>query len=301
MPARSVVIQLQAGIGQAILPDHRKMVPGKQYVVSWDVFQKLSNGARQNVVQVVSVNTDTTTTGSFLAAQTDNSTNSQISIQNILTTVSTTPIAWSVGGFPATGFDAETFTGVGPNITGAYGGNTLQGPAGERYMYVYNPSVNISGGQVLTWVDENNRFVTNARPTYTVLQDGQGTSYVQSIVNSGTSPSTIVTKQGRFAGVALVNVPSGNYGWIQVEGICPAVSVSGAAVLAGATLAVSTAGAAKSQAATATVVSGNVVTGSPLANNVFGTAITSGTNTTIVADIRSGKAKKPYVRFLNNN
>lgn len=301
MPARSVVIQLQNGIGQAILPDHRKMVPGRQYVVDWETFQKLSDGARQNVIQVVSVNSDTTTTGSFLPAQTDTGNNAQLNIQAVLTTVSTTPITWDAAGFAAMGFDEDTFTGVAPNITGAGGGNTLQGPAGERYMYVYNPTTNISGGQVVTWVDQVNRFVTNGRPTYTIIQDGLGTQYQQSIVNSGTSPSTIGTTQGGFAGVALVNVPSGNYGWIQTEGICPAVQISGN-IAAGATLAVGGTGVAKSQAATATVVSGNVVTGSPLANNVFGTAVTSGTtNDKIVADIRSVKAKKPYVRFLNKN
>ena len=61
MPARSFVVQLQPGVGQAILPDHRKMLPGIQYVVDADTFSKISVGARQNVIQVVSVNTDATT------------------------------------------------------------------------------------------------------------------------------------------------------------------------------------------------------------------------------------------------
>ena len=302
MPARSVVVQLQAGVGQAVLPDHRKMVPGKTYVIDWDTFQKISNSARQNVIQVVTINNDSTTTGSFVPAQTDSGYNSQLNLQAVLTTVSTTPINWDAGGFAAQGFDADTNTGVQPNIVGAGGGNTLQGPAGERYMYIYNPSTNISGGQVLTWFDENNRYATNTRPSYVIIQDGQGTAFQQSVIDSTTSPSTVGTKQGRFAGVALVNVPSGNYGWIQSEGICPAVSISGN-IAAGATLAVATAsGWAKSQAATATVVSGGIVTGSALANNVFGTAVTSGTtNDKIVVDIRSFKAKKPYVRFLNKN
>ena len=301
MPARSVVIQLQNGVGQAILPDHRKMLPGKQYVIDWDTFQKISNGARQNIIQVVSVNNDTTTTGSYQVAQTETSNNSQINIQAILTTVSTTPIAWDLAGFGAQGFDADSYTGVGPVITGNAGGNTLQGPAGERYMYVYNTASGIAASDVCVWSDESNRFVTSTRPAYIVVQDGQGTQFQVTVTNSGTSPSTIGTKQGRFAGVALVTIPSGNYGWIQSEGICPSVSVSGVVAL-GQTLAVSaTPGKGKSQAASATTVSGVVVTGSPLANNLFGTAITSGTNTTIVADIRSVKAKKPYVRFLNKN
>jgi len=301
MPARSVVIQLQNGVGQAILPDHRKMLPGRQYVVDWDTFQKISNGARQNIIQIVSVNNDTTTTGSYQVAQTETGNNSQINIQAILTTVSTTPIAWDLAGFAAQGFDADSFTGVAPNITGNSGGNTLQGPAGERYMYVYNTASGIAASDVCVWSDESNRFVTSTRPAYIVVQDGQGTQFQVTVTNSGTSPSTIGTKQGRFAGVALVTIPSGNYGWIQSEGICPSVSVSGV-ITVGQTLAVSaTPGKGKSQAASATTVSGVVVTGSPLANNLFGTAITSGTNTTIVADIRSVKAKKPYVRFLNKN
>lgn len=301
MPARSVVIQLQPGIGQAVLPDHRKMVPGVQYVVDWETFQKISNGARQNIISVVSINTDTSTTGSFLPAQTDTGINGVLNLQQALVTTSTTPISWEAAGFAAQGFDGVAGIGVTATFSGSTVNNTLIGPAGERYMYVYNPASGIAASDVCVWADETNRFVTSTRPAYYVAQDGQGTSYVVTFNNTGTSPTTVGTKQGRFAGIALTTIASGYYGWIQIEGICPSVNVSGA-ITAGQTLAVAaTPGKAKSQAASATTVSGNIVSGSALANNVFGTAVTSGTNTTVVVDIRSGKAKKPYVRVLNKN
>ena len=309
MPARSVILQLQPGITQATLPDHRLMKPGIQYTVDWETFTKISDGARQNVVQVVAINGDTTTaSGSFLPAQSSTGVNAQINLQGLLSTVSQSLTSFTIAGFAAQGYDAGgtqgAGTGVGIGITspGSAANQVLTGPANERYQLVYNPSTNISGGQVTVWNDENNRFVTNARPTYTVLQDGQGTEYVASFTNTATTPATIGTKQGRFAGVALVNIPSGYYGWVQIEGICPAVSVSGA-VTAGATLAVNaaTAGTAKSQAATVKTVSGSVVTGTSLANNVFGTALTTAVSGTVAAEIRSGRAKRPYVRFLNKN
>ena len=301
MPARSVVIQLQQGVGQAVLPDHRKMVPNKTYVVDWDTFQKLSRGARQNIVQVVSVNTDTSTTGSYFPAQTSTSTNGVLDLQNILTSVSATPVNYALAGFAAQGYDGTGGIGVGPTVSGSATNNVLTGPAGERYMYVYNPASGIAASDVCVWNDEANRFVTSTRPSFIVVQDGQGTQFEVTFNNTDTSPTTIGTKHGRFAGVALVTIPSGNYGWIQIEGICPSVSVSGA-ITAGQTLSVSaTNGKAKYQPATAATVSGNIVSGSAFANNTFGTAITAGTNTTIVADIRSQKAKKPYTRVLNKN
>lgn len=304
MPARSVVVQLQPGVGQAILPDHRKMLPGIQYVIDWETFDKLSLGARQNVIQVVSVNADATTaSGSYVIAQSSTGVNAQLSLSTVLTTVGTTPTSYTLAGFGAQGYDAGgtngTNTGVGVN--GALN-QVLTGPAGERYLYVYNPSTAVTSGQVAVWYDEINRYITNARPTYQVFVDGQGTQYVASSNDTATTPTTIGTKAGRFAGVALVTIPSGNYGWIQVEGYAPYVSASGN-FAAGATLAVGGTGVANAQAAGATVVNGTTVSGSALSNNVFGTALStlSGTGF-IAADIRLvNKVKKPYNRFLNKN
>jgi len=307
MPARSLVIQLQPGVQQAILPDHRKMLPGIQYVIDWETFDKLSLGARQNIIQVVTVNTDSTTAGSFVIAQSSTGVNQQLSLNTVLTTVSTTPTTYTLAGFGAQGYDAGgtygTNTGVGPSNTGNAANQTLNGPAGERYMYVYNPGAPVTSGQVSVWSDENSRFITNTRPTYQVFVDGQGTQYQASTNDTTVTPTVIGTKQGRFAGVALVTIPSGNYGWIQTEGFCPYVSVSGA-VAAGSTLAVNGVGVGAAQAPGAVTVNGTTVSGSAFANNVFGTALTSNASGQgfIQADIRLvNRVKKPYTRFLNKN
>jgi hypothetical protein len=300
MPARSVVIQLQNGIGQAILPDHRKMVPGRQYTVDWDTFQKLSNSARQNIVQVVSVINDSTTT--FNAALTD-SANPNFNISTILTTTTTSAVNYNFAGQGFQGYDVNGNVGVGSNVgstvSGAAVNNVIIGPAGERYMYVYNGSVTASGGQVLVWADYNNRIATVARPTLLVLQDGQGTSYIPATTVSG----AVGTKQGQFAGVALATFSGSAYGWLQIDGVCPSVSVSGTVAI-GNTVAVGVSGTGKVQAATnASVSSNGVVSGTALANNVFGTVLASGTTAGgyYVVDIRSTKAKKPYTRVLNKN
>jgi len=293
MPSRSIIVQLRAGVGQAILPDHRKMLPGVQYVIDWDTFQKISNGARQNVIQVVGVNSDTiTASGSYVVAQTAGSSNTQLNIQQVLTTVSTTPITYNVAGFAAQGWNSTTNTGVTPAVSGSFTAQALNGPSGERYVYALNnTTTNISGSAVAVWADMNNGFITAARPTYQIVTDGQGTEYQISVNNTATNPVTIGTKQGNFAGVALVLIPSGNYGWIQTKGLAPSVLVSGV-VNVGDTVAVGLQGAGKVQAPSAS---------SALVNNVFGTALASGTNTTVAVDLRSLKAKPAYVRFLNKN
>ena len=306
MPSRSLVIQLQPGVQQAILPDHRKMLPGIQYVIDWETFDKLSLGARQNIIQVVTVNTDSSTSGSFVLAQSSTGVNQQLSLNTLLTTVSTTPTSYSLAGFAAQGYDAGgtagTNTGVGPSSTGSAFNQTLTGPAGERYVYVYNPSTAITSGQVTVWFDEISRFVTNARPTYQVFVDGQGTQYQASTNDITISPTVIGTKQGRFAGIPLVTIPSGNYGWVQIEGFNPYVSASGN-FSAGTTLSVGYTGVANAQAGGATTVIGTTVSGSALSNNVFGTALTSLSGTGFIqVDIRSvNRSKKPYNRFLNKN
>jgi len=303
MPARSVVVQLQNGVGQAILPDHRKMLPGVQYVIDWDTFEKISNGARQNVIQVVSINNDSSNLPStFVPAQTQTGSNNFLNIQSALTTTSTTPFSWQAAGFAAQGVDGNGAVGVGPT-TYVELGSALIGPANERYEYVFNGGATVASGGVAVWLDENNRVITNNRPAYNVFVDGQGTQFVQSVNVTGALISgqvSIGTKQGRFAGVPVVTIASGYFGWIQTEGFCPYLTVSGA-VTAGATLAVGGAGVAVSQAGGSEVITGITVSGTALSNNVFGTALTAATNGALTADLRSVSSKIKYKRFLNKN
>ena len=300
MPSRYVQVSLQPGVGQAILPDHRKLLPGQTLIVDYDSFKKISLQARQNLLTFIPVSDVVTTSGSFVPAQVGTGVNAQLNIESALYTVSATPINYNAAGFSAQGFtDPSTNTGVGLNQAnfGNATNNDFTGPGGERYTYIFNTGVNISGTQVVVWSDKVNRFVTNQRPTYQVVKDGLGTQYVTSFTDSTTSPSTVGTQQGAFAGVALVNIPSGYFGFVQIEGFCPAVTVSGV-VANGGTLAVGGVGAAVYQPSTLTTTTNNgLVSGSALSNNVFGTALTSGTNATVAADIRSTMAKQPYSRF----
>jgi len=341
MAARSFIIQLQPGVGQAILPDHRKMLPGLQYVVDAETFGKISLGARQNIIKVVSVNLDntgnaslTTSSGTFVPAQVSSGLNTQavasgVSWFNLLTTVGTSASSFGsfgLAGFSAQGYDAGGTQGAGagvgtPNSTlsGTASNQTLVGPEGNRYTLVYNgTNVAISGGWSTVWLDEVNRYVTPSGATpYQVNADGLGTSYIISSNTSlpstlGTNVTTVGTRQGAFAGISLVNIPAGNFGWVLIEGTHPNVAVpSGTAV--GSTVAVGSGtganlGVARTVSPTATSVSAaGVVTGSALANNVFGTALTaavSGTSTNqwfAAVEVRSRRVKKPYVRVLNKN
>lgn len=304
MPSRYIQVALQPGVGQAILPDHRKLLPGQTLIVDYETFKKISLQARQNLLSFTPVSDVVTTSGSFVPAQVGTGVNAQLNIEAALYTTSTTPINYNAAGFSAQGFtDPLTNTGVGINQSnfGYATNNDFTGPAGERYTYVFNAGVNISGTQVLVWSDKNNRFVTNQRPTYQVAKDGLGTQYVTTFTDATTNPTTVGTEQGAFAGVALVNIPSGYFGFIQIEGFCPAVSVSGL-VANGGTLAVGGVGVAVYQPSTLTTTTTNgIVSGSALANNVFGTALVSGTNSTVAADIRVTKSKPIYQRFLNKN
>jgi hypothetical protein len=337
MAARSFVIQLQPGVGQAILPDHRKMLPGYTYTVDAETFSKISLGARQNVIKVVNVNLDDTGTssvatasGTYVLAQASTGLNTQavasgVSFANILTQVSPNVSTFSIAGFAAQGYDAGgtagTNTGISlpvSTLSGAASNQTLIGPDGSRYALAYNgTSSTISGGWATVWYDEFNRYISTASGVnYTVVSDAIGTPYTVSANVSGTSTqggyvTAVGTKQGAFAGVTLVNIPAGNFGYIQIEGYCPNVAVaSGTAV--GATVAVSgtsNIGYAAVPSNTVTSVGGNgVVTGSAQANNVFGTVLTapaSGSTTGgqffAAVEIRSRRVKKPYVRVLNKN
>jgi hypothetical protein len=304
MPSRYIQVSLQPGVGQAILPDHRKILPGQTLTIDYDTFKKISLQARQNILTFNPVSDSVTTASGFVPAQTGTGVNAQLNIQSALYTVSQTAINYNAAGFSAQGFtDPNTNTGVGINSVnfGNTTNNDFTGPAGERYAYVFNAGVNISGTQVVVWSDQSNRFVTNQRPTYQVAKDGLGTQYPTTFTDTTTSPSTVGTTQGQFAGVALVNIPSGYFGFIQIEGFCPAVTVSGV-VNNGATLAVGGIGVAVYQpSALTTTTTNGIVSGSALSNNVFGTALVSGTNSTVAADIRSTKPKTPYSRFLNKN
>jgi hypothetical protein len=304
MPSRYIQVSLQPGVGQAILPDHRKLLPGQTLTIDYDTFKKITLQARQNLLSFTPVSDSVTTASGFVPAQTGTGVNAQLNIQSALYTVSATPINYNAAGFSAQGFtDPLTNTGVGINQSnfGYATNNDFTGPAGERYTYVFNAGVNISGTQVLVWSDKKNRFVTNQRPSYQVARDGLGTQYPVTFTDSTTNPTTVGTEQGQFAGVALVNIPSGYFGFIQIEGFCPAVTVSGA-VTNGATLAVGGIGVAVYQpSALTTTTTNGIVSGSALSNNVFGTALVSGTNSTVAADIRSTKSKPIYQRFLNKN
>jgi hypothetical protein len=336
MAARSFVIQLQPGVGQALLPDHRKMVPGIQYVVDAETFSKISLGARQSVIKVVSVNLDdtgsanaATASGTYLLAQSSSGVNlmaaaSGQSFFSYLTQVGTTLSSVSIAGFAAQGFDAGGTQGVGAGVSfasstlsGSASNQTVIGPDGSRFTLAYNgTSSTISGGWCTVWQDEGNRYISTASGiTYTVVADGIGTPYNISAITtlSGVAGNvtTVGTKQGAFSGVALVNIPAGNFGWIQIEGYCPNVAVaSGTAV--GATVAVSGTSnigyAAVPTNTTAATSSAGVVTGTALANNVLGTVLTapaSGSSTGgqffSAVEIRSRRVKKPYVRVLNKN
>ena len=327
MSARSFVIQLQAGVGQAILPDHRKMLPGVQYVVDADTFSKISLGARQNVISVVSVNTDTVSaSGSYVLAQSSTGVNMMAAASgqgffSYLSQVSPNVSTVSLAGFAAQGFDAGGTAGAGAGVSlaqtalsGSAANQTVIGPDGSRYTLVYNGTAStISGGWATVWQDENNFYVSTASGiSYQVKQDAIGTSYVNSVNTtlSGVNGNvvTVGTKSGGFAGVALVDIPAGNFAWVQIEGLVPKVAVaSGTAI--GATVAVSgtsVAGYLAVPASTTTSVSSaGVVTGSALANNVVGTVLTtptlSGGQFFAQVDIRSRRVKKPYVRVLNKN
>ena len=337
MSVRSYVIQLQAGVGQALLPDHRKMLPGVQYVVDADTFSRISLGARQSVIKVVSVNTDSTSTsGTFYPAQTSTGYNLQalggVSFQNILSQTSSTLSgiagSFSIAGFAAQGASAGGGAGAGAGIglpsevlSGAANNYMLTGPDGARYTLVYNNTgTTISGGWSTVWTDYNNRFVGVAASgaALVVKQDGLGTSYVissnvsysGSATNNNGTVTSIGTKAGEFAGITLVNLPANNFGFIQVDGIHPNAAVASGTPVGTAVGLVSTNTNGTLAAPTNTtpsVSSTLVVSGTALANNIAGTVLTtpaSGTGTGqffAQVELRSRRVKKPYVRFLNKN
>jgi hypothetical protein len=317
MPARSVVVQLQPGVGQAILPDHRKMLPGIQYVIDWETFDKISNGARQNVIQVVSIQTDSSDT--YTVAQTSNANPNFNDILN-MSWPSFEEAVLQIAGFAAQGAAGDSLVGLMDNVYLASGApqglKALTSPDGARYLLASNVG-NWSAGDVLIWEDETRveatPYTNEETFRYIIRQDGQGTPYqvptFRGDAVTGGHANKYSTLRGGFAGVAVTaNSSYRSVSWIQIEGFCPLVNTGTNVITAGATLSVDAdnQGTAKAQPATPTVVSNEgVITGSAQANNVFGTALTAadGSGTTSVqADIRSvTKVKKPYVRFLNKN
>jgi len=313
MPARSVVVQLQPGVGQAILPDHRKMLPGIQYVIDWETFDKISNGARQNVIQVVSIQTDSSDT--YTVAQTSNANPNFNDILG-MSWPSFEEAVLQLAGFAAQGSAGDSLVGLMDDVYFASGApqglKALTSPDGARYLLVSNDGSNWNAGDVLMWQDETRveaASSTTETYRYIIRQDGQGTPYQVPSFRGFLNNNKYSTLRGGFAGIAVTaNSSYRSVSWIQIEGFCPQVNTGANVIAAGNTLAVSGAdnGVAVNQPATPTVVSNEgVITGSALANRVFGTALTAanGSGTTSVqADIRSvTKVKKPYVRFLNKN
>ena len=313
MPARSVVVQLQPGVGQAILPDHRKMLPGIQYVIDWETFDKISNGARQNVIQVVSIQNDSSDT--YTVAQTSNANPNFNDILG-MSWPSFEEAVLQLAGFAAQGSAGDSLVGLMDDVYFASGApqglKALTSPDGARYLLVSNDGSNWNAGDVLMWQDETRveaASTTTETYRYIIRQDGQGTPYQVPSFRGFLNNNKYSTLRGGFAGVAVTaNSSYRSVSWIQIEGFCPQVNTGANVIAAGNTLAVSGAdnGVAVNQPATPTVVSNEgVITGSALANRVFGTALTAadGDGTTSVqADIRSvTKVKKPYVRFLNKN
>ena len=344
MPARSVVVTLQNGIKQAILPDHRKMLPGVEYVVDWDTFEKISPAARQSFITVVSVQGDTTTVSgtTMYPAQWTNANTLQslgvydqnnFNILNIPIAPGSNPPSetWpQLAGFAAQGVDGNGMVGITSNdqfYGSSQGLKSLTGPAGERYLLAYIAYQTFAGA-VMTWWDEENgtACISTAENTlgenqYVIMQDGQGTEFqmptqdipsVPPFTGGYYDPDGHSGLVGAFAGIATTTFSYGGgwYGWIQTEGFCPRIAVA-SGVKAGDTLAVDfnfCAGTAKAQGPMIKSVSPEgYVTGTALANNVFGTALTDAVYDVdfegwfAQADIRSARPKKPYNRFLNKN
>ena len=289
MAPRSVTIQLAPGVSHATLPDHRKMAPGVQYEVDWDTFSKISSAARQSFITVQSVNgyAVPTTGNNSLPAGTSNAT-PQLGVWSILTTVSSTPI-YNTGGLNLSGEGFQGWTAIqapasqiGSNILNL----TITGPQDERFVYVYNSGANASAGDVLVW-DANGYTGRTVTRTH------------QTVANT-----SLVSGVGVFAGVALVAIPTNNYGWIQVEGECANVNVGSNTVPVGSPLypdPATPAIAANSSGVFLTTT--DITTGATVTKSYvpFGTSLTAVSSNQVAAYIRSFKSKTPYRRARNKN
>ena len=287
MAPKSVTIQLAPGVSHATLPDHRKMVPGIQYIVDWESFSKLSPTARQTYVTVVSVNGYTApASASNYPDQTSNAV-PQLGIWQILTTTSATPALNTAGlNLSGEGFQGWTATQNTPGqITSQNALNyVISGPQDEKFQYVYNAGGAIAAGDVTVWTSLSARYVSNAHQTL--------------------SNVSIVTGAGVFAGVALVAIPAGYFGWIQIEGECAAVNVGTNTVAAGNPLYPDPANngcAANSSGLFITTT--DLTTGQAINKPMqpFGTALTAVNSQQVAAQIRSFRSKVPYKRVRNKN
>lgn len=206
MAAKSVTVTLQPGVYHATLPDHRKMKPGVNYVIDWETFKKISNGARQNVITVVSINTVGGDTNNVWMSS---NANPNANPNTILQATSSTPTTTLLGGLGAQGMNSSLYQ------TAALG-TVLDGTQDEKYMYVQVGDSNAcSAGDVVVWLDEVNRYVTRTRPAVTYGK----------------------TTVGTFAGVCINTLSGLNYGWIQVIGEVDQVNTA-TNITAGQTLAV---------------------------------------------------------------
>jgi len=307
MAPRSVTIQLAPGISYATLPDHRKMVSGVQYDIDWETFQKLSPQARQSYIQVVTVNGGPASVSTFPATtllpdQTSNA-NPQLNIWGLLTTATATPFvntgSIGVGGLNLSGKAFQGWTAV----QGAPGqinninvvNVSLTGPQDEKYTYIYNADSNsLNPGDVAVWSSggSSGRQVQQAHLAANAINYTSG--------------------YGVFAGIALTTIPSGYYGWIQVEGECAVVNVD-STVVAGDPLWPSTATAGRASASNSGApgstgsatfgVFSDITTGTLVTKPVipFGTALNAASSNKAPVHIRSFRSKKPYKRFSNHN
>jgi len=291
MAPRSVTIQLASGITHATLPDHRKMAPGVQYDVDWDTFSKISPAARQSYISVVSVNGYAVpTTGTINLPDTTSNATPQLGVWSILTTVSPTAI-YNTGGLNLSGSAFQGWTAIQEPASAVNSGTVLNlsitGPQDERWTYVYNNSgSSISAADVVVW-DSNGYTGRSVTSTH------------QSVANTN-----LFSGVGVFAGVAVVAIPNGNYGWVQIEGECAAVNVGSNTVPVGSPLYPdpSNAGQAANSAGVF-IATTDTTTGAPVtkAYAPFGTSLTAVANSKVAAQLRSFKPKTPYRRVKNKN
>lgn len=260
MPPKYLNVQLQSGITQAILPDHRTMKPGISYVVDWETFQKISNGARANVITASPV-----ATGSAVWMSSNG--NPNLVPNTVLTTPTATIYGSEIGGNAAQGVNGAMFN------SGITLGVVAQGPSSEKFMYVQCDSNGCSSGDVLVWSDESNRIVTSHRPAVT-----RG-----------------ITNVGSFAGVAIANMTASYYGFIQTEGECDAVSTSHE-ILAGNPLIVDASNNGKAMSE-AEVVSTVTITGTPTGGTF--TLTWNGLTTATIAYNAAGSAVLSALQALS--
>ena len=127
---RSVTVRLRAGVGHAVLPDNRSMLPGVDYDISYDDYKKLGQRALSSMVQTMSVNEDLRSRDKGVTAG--------------LTTGTASLPTYVVGGV--------TYSRRLGQVT--------EGLDGELFKLV-RTNVVVAQGDVLVWVSKTLRTVTN--------------------------------------------------------------------------------------------------------------------------------------------